>query len=48
MHTEMKNRFHILNGNPSTKKEADGMIAVFIEKGAYEDMCRVVLGIGNS
>ena len=43
----LKNKFFSLNGNHKTKEEADGMIAVFVEKGAKEEMCCAVLGIGS-
>ena len=41
------NKFFLLNGNPSTKKQAEGMISLWIEKGAREVMCREVFKIGS-
>jgi hypothetical protein len=41
------NRFQLLN-NTATKKEANGMLAVFVEQGAKETLLREVFGIGSS
>ena len=43
----VKAMFFLKNGNKRTIDEANGMLAVFIEKGAKEDMLRSVLGVGQ-
>ena len=40
------NRFKLLNNN-ATKKEANGMLSVFIEQGAKETLLREVFRIGG-
>ena len=41
------NRFQLLN-TTATKKEANGMLAVFVEQGAKETLLREVFGIGST
>ena len=40
-------RYFHFNGNPATKKQAEGMISIWIEKGARELMYREVFRIGG-